>query len=99
MFCLRVVGFILEIERRVFVVDSINTDTSIEALENGRNLHCAAIHLREEIDASRFSGTRTMFCWRAAGFTLKIERRFFDAESINTDCRPLCEARVFHFSK
>ena len=43
------------------------------------------MYLPAEIDAARFSGTEQFFCLRAVDFSTEIERRFFDADSIDVD--------------
>ena len=58
MFCERAVEFSTAIERRVFDVESIDADASIDRdAQNNRNLQRFAVCTQVEFDASRFSGT------------------------------------------
>ena len=62
MFCERAVDFPTAIERRVFDVESIDADASIDRdAQNNRNLQRFAVCTQVEFDASRFSGTEQCF--------------------------------------
>ena len=58
----------------------------IEVLENDRNLLCVAVCLPSKIDASQFSGPEQCFAGAPCISVLnEIERRIFDANSIDAD--------------
>ena len=50
-----------------------------------KSVHCVAIFLHEEIDASRFSGPEQFFAGAPYIFCKETERRFSRAESTDTD--------------
>ena len=85
-FCLRAVDFPIEIDRRVFDADSIDFDASIDRGAQKRcklTLRCSTFASRNRRIA--VFGDRTIFCLRAVDFSTEIERRFFDADSIDFD--------------
>ena len=71
--------------RRIDRCRCLDRSRCSKTIENGRKTHSVCYMPAEQNRRIAVFGARTMFCWRAVHFCTEIERRFFDAESIDAD--------------